>query len=1107
MPNTTAPTPERPDNATVAQTAPPAVPNSADGVGIAVRYELLDEIARGGMGVVYRARDRVLDREVGVKTFAVAPAADSDAARRFREEARITGQLQHPNVPPVHDLGALPDGRPFLAMKLIRGRTLDALLKERPKSEHDLGRFVAIFEQIAQGVAAAHAQGIIHRDLKPLNVMVGAFGEVQVMDWGLAKELGARDGAPGADDTRVTVPGGATTAGSVFGTPAYMPPEQARGETDRIDAQSDVFSLGGVLCAILTGAPPYVGTGANDTHRLAVAAHLGDALARLDACGAEPELVALCKKCLAPERADRPADAGAVARAVGELRAEAERRARQAEQERAAAEAQAVEQRKRRKVQVALVAVLALLVAGGAALALWRERETADRKLAEERERSERQRIETEGRAEAARIEGERKAAEARAGAAERERVRVEALNAIIESLEYGRTIQVAHQEWREGNIAKARALMAGTKPELRGWEYHYLHRLCNGELLSFQPHASVLHWAAYNSTGTQIVTAGFGKTGSVRVWDAKSGAERLTLKTQEAMRSVSFSPDDTRIVGLSHLNRTVRVWDAKTGDELVVLKGVNGVFHPETFAVYSPDGARIVTGSWDRTARVFDAKTGAALFPLKGHTKEVRDAAFNADGTRLATASWDGTVRVWDAKTGAGLLTLTAHVGGANQVVFTPDGARIITSGGEGGADTAVRVWNAETGKELFAIRAHYGSAWHLSCSKDGTRFVTGGSDKTVRVWDVKTGAGLLTLTGHTGDVRSAVFSPDGARILTASDDRTVKVWDAHTGAEYRPVPVAGTVHPAFFNSDGSRFLAPSLDDRVKVCDALTGRTIFSLDGHATRRPGDFFGTVELDSASYTKDGTRIVTAGGDKTARVWDAKTGTELAVLKHTAKVHSASGDADGSRVVTTTDFKTVTVWETKAGTELLTFSPTAKDPKDTPALLAAVFTPDGERIVTVGRHVRVWDAKTGAEVLVVEQRTASFVRWVSFSPDGKQMITAGDDDSPKLWDVATGKLLLTLKGHTGGVKTAHFHPNGQRIVTASWDTTARVWDAKTGAELLTLKVLREGVLSAAFSPGDGTRLITAGGLNGRIKIWEARPVSDSVRERDARENAPK
>src|SRR5262245_21557775 len=341
-------------------------------------YELFGEVGRGGMGIVYRARDLPLDRDVAVKLLQDGYPADSPSARRFADEARITAQLQHPGIPPVHDLGALPDGRPFLAMKLIKGSTLDHLLAARPDLAHGRGRFVAAFEQVCQAVGYAHAHNVIHRDLKPSNVMVGAFGEVQVMDWGLAKVLTARGWAGGPLDTALDTAAGTairpardadqeTQAGSLLGTPAFMPPEQAIGAVDRIDARSDVFSLGGILCAVLTGRPPYVADTAEATRQLAARARLDDTHARLAACGAEPELVALCLRCLAPEPDDRPRDAGEVAAAVAALRAAAEERARRAELDRV----RAAEQGKRRRVLLVASGVVALALLAGRGASLW----------------------------------------------------------------------------------------------------------------------------------------------------------------------------------------------------------------------------------------------------------------------------------------------------------------------------------------------------------------------------------------------------------------------------------------------------------------------------------------------------------------------------------------------------------------------------------------------------------------------------------------------------------------------------------------------------------------------------------------------------------------
>jgi formylglycine-generating enzyme required for sulfatase activity len=366
------------------------------------------------MGVVYAAREVTLDREVAVKV--MLPGMN---AIEFVRESRITARLPHPGIPPVHALGELTDGRPFLVMKLIKGQTLDQLLRARTDPATDRGRFVVVFEQICQAVGYAHAQGITHRDLKPSNIMVGSFGEVQVMDWGLAKagarkqESGVRGQEAGVrkqetqdrkqeteDRSEETGVGegtevataeqnGApeTVAGQVKGTPAFMAPEQARGEP--VDARADVFALGGVLAVMLSGRPPFLGDSVLDTILRAARAELDDIRGRLDACGADLELVTLAKRCLAARAEDRPADAQEAAEAVAAYRLGVEARLQRAERDRAVSAAEVREQRKRRVVQLALAGLIVLVaLGGGIATYLVQHHRTNDRIAADNLARS-----------------------------------------------------------------------------------------------------------------------------------------------------------------------------------------------------------------------------------------------------------------------------------------------------------------------------------------------------------------------------------------------------------------------------------------------------------------------------------------------------------------------------------------------------------------------------------------------------------------------------------------------------------------------------------------------------------------------------------------------
>jgi serine/threonine-protein kinase len=362
LPDTLAGSPE--PQAQAADEEPPPLPG----------YAPLGRIDAGGMGVVWRVRDLQFRRNLAVKVMKSWASTDPGLVRRFVGEAQVCGQLAHPFIVPVHAMGRLPDGRPYYAMKLVEGRTLAALLEGELAPAGRQAEAVRIFGQVCQAVAFAHGKGVIHRDLKPENVMVGAHGEVQLTDWGLAKVLA--DAPPSPEEGPASPAAGLadreanqTRAGSVLGTVCYMPPEQARGLVAEVDRRSDVFALGAILCQILTGQPPYTGPITEVIRRRAADADLAEARARLRGCGADPELIGLAERCLSPQKADRPADAGEVAAAVAAYFSGVEERLQQERLRRERAQVQMAEERRRRKLWLGLVfavlAGLALMAVGG----------------------------------------------------------------------------------------------------------------------------------------------------------------------------------------------------------------------------------------------------------------------------------------------------------------------------------------------------------------------------------------------------------------------------------------------------------------------------------------------------------------------------------------------------------------------------------------------------------------------------------------------------------------------------------------------------------------------------------------------------------------------
>ena len=328
----------------------------------------------GRSSVRSRSRSWVLKRPA-------ARTCGSDFSRKRRSAASSSTPRSRRSMTRAYS----PTAARFLAMKRVKGHTLEKLLAARLEPAADLPRFLGIFETVCQAVAYAHSRGVIHRDLKPPNVMVGAFGEVQVMDWGLAKVLGRSEPAPATpeDGTRVMTlragdPDSGTKAGKVMGTAAYMPPEQAEGEIDRVDGRADVFALGSILCAMLTGQPAYTGRSFEEVLRKARRGDVAEARGRLEASGADPALIALAKECLAPEPVDRPADAGALAGRVAAYQSAVQERLKAADRARAAAEVRVVEERKRRFWQLGLAASsLGLIVLAGGILAYLARRQAA----------------------------------------------------------------------------------------------------------------------------------------------------------------------------------------------------------------------------------------------------------------------------------------------------------------------------------------------------------------------------------------------------------------------------------------------------------------------------------------------------------------------------------------------------------------------------------------------------------------------------------------------------------------------------------------------------------------------------------------------------------
>ncbi len=760
-------------------------------------YDHLEPIGEGGMGIVYKARQVRLNRVVAVKMVLGGNRVGPKELIRFLAEAEAVAAVDHPHVVRVYEFGDV-EGRPFLAMEHLGGGSLGERLKTGgPLAPVDAAVLVG---KLAGAVQAAHDLGIVHRDLKPGNILFDEHGEPKIVDFGLAKR------GSGSDLTRTQ---------AVMGTPAYMAPEQARGNSRLAGPAADIWALGVILYECLTRQRPFV---ADDIGAQLDAVMTTDPVPPRAIDSTIPRAVELiCLKCLEKVPTDRYATASSLANDLNRF----------ATGQPVSVHATGVVERtakwmKRNPTRAAAYGLTATVVSLIAVMAmigslLWQARDL-NVQLASEKQATEQQRdVADEARLneEAAKKNAIQQRDVAHGARLNEEAAKKDAVAAreLTAQIEYVRTIEVAHRENEDGNLVRTLQLLDTSPQQLRGWEWNYVMRLCHRDLMTFNKHTWLISSASFSPDGTRVVTASWDTT--AKVWDATTGTETLTLKGHTGfVSSASFSPDGTRVVTASG-DKTAKMWDAKTGTETLTLKGHT---QPVRSASFSPDGMRVVTASWDTTAKVWDATTGTTALTLKGHTLPVHSASFSPDGTRVVTASDDETAKVWDAKIGTETLTLKGHTSFVSSASFSPDGTRVVTASG----DKTAKVWDAKTGTTTLTLKGHTLPVSSALFSPDGTRVVTASEDKTAKMWDATTGTETLTLKGHTGWVASASFSPDGTRIVTASDDQTVKLWDAKTGIE-----------------------------------------TLRLKGH----------TDGIKSASFSPDGTRVITASRDGTAKIWDA------------------------------------------------------------------------------------------------------------------------------------------------------------------------------------------------------------------------------------------
>jgi len=1073
------------------------------------RYEMKGELARGGMGVVLRVWDKDLDRNLAMKVVlgkggasaGDTPEVDPRTLSRFLEEARIAGQLDHPGIVPIHELGLDSQGRVYFTMKLVKGHDFKEVLGFLHRREHGwtVTRALGVLLKVCEAMAYAHSKGVIHRDLKPSNIMVGRFGEVYVMDWGLARVLGQedrkdirirpelvsesgelhsdrRDHAGGKPDSLLV-----TMDGDVVGTPAYMSPEQANGRIEGVGTQSDVYSIGATLYELLTGQVPYVPAGAKlNNYAVWQLVQLGPPPPLRDlARGVPEELEAICEKAMAQKPENRYADVEALAL---DLRAYLESRVVRAHRTGAVAEFTKWVARNK-GMAAAIAATLVALVAGLITSLMLKEQSDENAtQAAEGRNRA----LINESRYLADRANEQTESGDATTGLL----LALEALPRDVNNPDrpYVAEAEVAlhhallsHREvavlrGHRGAVGHAafspdgtRIITSSSDGTSRLWDTEgreiavfRSHEEDPTTLGGLGDHRYHVWCAAFSPDGTHIVTAS--ADGTARLWDTK-GSQMAVAHHEDVVRCAEFSPDGKTFVTGSK-DGTARLWSTD-GVELATLPHEGEVLH----AAFSPDGGRIVTASADRTAGLWDI-SGHRLAVLS-HGGSVLHAEFSSDGRRILTASMDQTARLWNTD-GAEIARL-AHERYVVHAAFSSDSRRIVTASGDGTA----RLW--DTKGRTIRVLHHEGNVPHASFSSDGNSIVTVSisMDSDLRQLDPRSpfstawlwqtnGPGKAMLRGYEGTIRYAAFSPDGSRIVTTSFDGTARIWNAES-------PGPQSIHP----QDGPvRLIAFSPDGRTMVTASHTqmAASLWNIDGQRVAVLGGHEGLVL--HAVFSPDGGCIATASLDNIGRLWDTG-GSLISTLRgHTDGILHVAFSSDGSRVATASRDKTARIWDV-AGGEIGILT------GHLGAVSRVTFSPDSRRVLTTSNDTtaRLWDA-TGSQIAVLPHHGP--VRSAEFSPDSDRLVTASSDGTARLWDVG-GREIATLR-HEGPVVDSGFSPDGSRIITRVVENAsvrARLWDYN-GREVALLKTQGRYVGLAAFLH-DGRRIITVV-EDGTAELWD-------------------
>ena len=1066
---------------------PPSTGATAETVGGA-DYDLLDRLGEGGMGVVYLARQASIDRTVAIKMLK-QKAADEHQRQKFLSEAVITSELDHPNIVPIYDLGTNEDGALFYSMKRVLGTPWDKRLAQLTLHEN-----LEILMKVADAMAFAHSRGIIHRDLKPENVMLGEFGEVLVMDWGLALPT------TGFGKTRNVTP-----PVSMGGTPAYMAPEMTVGPIERIGFPSDVYLLGAILYEIVTGHPPHVG---KDVTTCLVSASRN----RVAPTDKKGELVEVARKAMATEPAERYPSVPEFQAAIRSYLAHAESilLAARAEQELAGAQ------------QAGDYQAFAQAMFGfQEAINLWPENEQArtghsaaklayarsaygkgdfdlgasllDGDVPEQAELLQQIRV----------AQRERDARQRRLKTAKRVVAALVALVFLVVSVAF----YAVNEQRKEAERQRQRAVAAK--------ELEHQARQTAEQAKTEAERAREQESAAKDAA----LAAQAEERRAREAAEAAEQQQRLARKAEEEAKlaALAAKEEETRARQTAQLAQAeaerAREQESKAKAEAEYQAYITSI---------GLAAAKIDENAFDAARELLDQcrpqyrnwEWGRLTFLCRQDVRSL-DAgaplealALSADGQRLAAGGWTGLARLWTLDEPQPPLEL-AHAAASfvNAVALSPDG-RLLATASSDRAGGYLRLWNTTDGQLVRRLEGHTDAVCSVQFSRDGQRLLTSSYDTTARLWHVETGELIRTFASHDWWVWSAAFSPDEQRLVTASQDGSALVWSVDSG-EPVAAPFTGhrqngnqtPVYTAVFSPDGRLVASGGLDNRVRIWDpnelqpfdyakAIAGERLppqpcVVLTGHK----------AAVRALAFAPDGRRLISGSHDNTVILWDVGSGAVIKRLRgHDGWVQACALTNDGRLAVSASHDGQVKFWDVQGYEEARVLrGQVLRGHLD--AVLAAAFSPDGQRVATASRDrtAKTWDAATGKERQQLREGHEFTAAMAVFFPDGKRLLTTAIDNTTRCWDVATGSELAALQLHGTGLRgTAAVSHDGRWIVTGSqrppagetW--TAKLWNAADGQLVREWPGHQAEVSAVAFSPDD--RLVFSGDRNGRGIIWD-------------------